>query len=103
MKRVLTGSHFISDFYIDYEMQRQLVRPGLTGLAQVNGRNAIGWKECFKYDIEYVNNVSFWLDVKIVLLTIRNVFLHKNINLDKGYQTLKEYFEEKQKEGKENH
>lgn len=83
------------NYYTDYEMQRQLVRPGLTGLAQVNGRNASGWEERFKYDVEYVHKVSFWLDVKIVLLTIKNVLAHENIDFEKGHQTLREYFNEK--------
>ena len=81
--------------YTEYEMQRQLVRPGLTGWAQVNGRNAAGWEERFKYDVEYVQKVSFWLDVKIVLLTVKNVLTHENIDFEKGHQTLREYFNEK--------
>ncbi len=83
------------DMYTDYEMQRQLVRPGLTGWAQVNGRNASGWEQRFKYDIEYVNKMSLWLDLKICFMTVKNVFAHKNIELKAGHQTLSEYFEEK--------
>ena len=92
------------NYYTDYEMQRQFVRPGLTGWAQVNGRNASGWEERINYDIEYVNNVSFLWDVRILLLTIKNVFSHKNIDFEKGHQTMREYFEEKkaQKEEKNN-
>ncbi len=82
-------------YYSDYENQRHLVRPGLTGWAQVNGRNASGWGERFKYDVEYVHHVSFGMDVKIILLTIKNVFSRKNIEFAKGHQTLKEYFMEK--------
>ncbi|MBJ7988097.1 sugar transferase, partial [Bacillus cereus] len=56
------------------------VRPGLSGLAQVNGRNAIGWEEKFNYDVEYVENVSFITDWKIILLTIKKVFIREGIN-----------------------
>ena len=90
------------NYYTDYEMQRQLVRPGLTGWAQVNGRNASGWGERFKYDIEYIKNVGFLLDVKIIFMTIKNVFSHKNIDFEKGHQTLREYFNEKSSQKKEN-
>ena len=53
--------------------------PGLTGLAQINGRNTLQWEERFKYDLEYVNNVSFKSDVKIILLTIKRVFKREDI------------------------
>ena len=83
------------NYYTDYEMQRQYVRPGLTGLAQVNGRNAAGWEERFEYDVEYVHKVSLGLDIKIIFMTVKNVFTHKNIEFSKGHQTLREYFNEK--------
>lgn len=57
-------------YYNDIERHRHDVRPGLTGLAQVNGRNSASWEERFKYDVEYVNNISFSLDVKIIIKTI---------------------------------
>jgi len=82
-------------------MQRQYVRPGLTGLAQVNGRNAAGWEERFKYDVEYVHNVSLGLDIKIIFKTVKNVFAHKNIEFEKGHQTLREYFDEKNSKSQE--
>ena len=81
--------------YTDYEMQRQLVRPGLTGWAQVNGRNAAGWEERFNYDVEYVQKVSFPLDVKIILISIKNVFAHKDIEFNEDHQTMGRYFKEK--------
>jgi lipopolysaccharide/colanic/teichoic acid biosynthesis glycosyltransferase len=56
------------------------VRPGLTGLAQVNGRNAISWEEKFNYDVQYVENVSFTGDWKIIFLTIKKVFVREGIN-----------------------
>lgn len=81
--------------YTDYEMQRQLIRPGLTGWAQVNGRNASGWEERFKYDVEYVNKVSFALDVKIVFMTVKNVLTHSGIEFEKDHQTMGKYLKEK--------
>jgi lipopolysaccharide/colanic/teichoic acid biosynthesis glycosyltransferase len=60
--------------YTDEEKLRHTIRPGLTGLAQVNGRNSIPWNKRFEFDIEYANNISFWLDVKIFILTLATVF-----------------------------
>jgi lipopolysaccharide/colanic/teichoic acid biosynthesis glycosyltransferase len=61
--------------------KRLTLRPGITGWAQVNGRSRISWDERYRFDLEYINNVSFRFDLKILLLTIKNVFLMKNINL----------------------
>ena len=58
------------DCYTPYEARRQEVRPGMTGWAQVNGRNAIRFAERFKLDVWYVDNLSFWLDIKILWLTV---------------------------------
>ncbi|QWI92576.1 sugar transferase [Bacillus mycoides] len=66
--------------YNEHQKRRHEVRPGLSGLAQVNGRNAIGWEEKFNYDVEYVDNVSFTTDWKIILLTIKKVFIREGIN-----------------------
>ena len=55
------------------------MRPGLTGLAQVNGRNALNWPERFRYDVEYVNNISFKMDLLIVCKTVQNVLGRKDI------------------------
>ncbi|MCI9127064.1 MAG: sugar transferase [Eubacterium sp.] len=66
-------------YYYDNERIRHSVRPGLTGLAQVNGRNSISWEEKFKYDIEYVNNVSIELDFRIILKTIQKVLKRSDI------------------------
>jgi lipopolysaccharide/colanic/teichoic acid biosynthesis glycosyltransferase len=68
--------------YNDEQKQRHLVRPGLTGLAQVSGRNAISWKEKFSYDVKYVKSLSFLLDIKILLLTIKKVIVKDGINSD---------------------
>ncbi|KAA2398107.1 sugar transferase [Bacillus cereus] len=66
--------------YNEHQKRRHEVRPGLSGLAQVNGRNAISWEEKFNYDVEYVDNVSFTADWKIILLTIKKVFIREGIN-----------------------
>lgn len=80
------------DYYNDYERQRHLIRPGLTGLAQVNGRNTATWKKRFELDIEYVNNVSFLFDLKIILLTIKKVFSHEGVEFKENHQSIMEYF-----------
>ena len=67
------------DYYSDFQKQRHNVRPGITGWAQVNGRNAISWEEKFKFDIEYVQNQSFLLDLKILLLTVLKVIKASDI------------------------
>jgi lipopolysaccharide/colanic/teichoic acid biosynthesis glycosyltransferase len=59
--------------YNEFQKRRHEVKPGLTGWAQVNGRNAISWREKFELDVWYVNNQSMFLDLKILLLTIKKV------------------------------
>lgn len=66
--------------YNEKQKRRHEVRPGLSGLAQVNGRNAITWEEKFDYDVEYVKKVSFALDVRIVIKTMIKAFRQENIN-----------------------
>lgn len=66
--------------YNDQQKHRHDVKPGITGWAQVNGRNAIAWEQKFEYDIWYVNNISFLLDFRILLLTIRNVIRSEGIS-----------------------
>ena len=66
-------------YYTDEERHRHDVRPGLTGLAQIRGRNSISWEEKFAYDVEYVNHVSFGLDVRILLETVIKVFKREGI------------------------
>ena len=66
--------------YNDHQKRRHEVRPGLSGLAQVNGRNAISWENKFDLDVEYVDNVSFIGDWKIIFLTIKKVFVREGIN-----------------------
>lgn len=66
-------------YYSEYEQHRHDVRPGLTGAAQVNGRNSASWEERFKYDVEYTKHISFAVDCKIVLKTIKVVLKHNDI------------------------
>ena len=69
-------------FFSDNVMHRQDIRPGLTGLAQVNGRNNITWEEKFNFDLNYVSNYNLFLDIKIILKTILKVFKRSDINRD---------------------
>lgn len=66
--------------YSTEQARRHEVRPGITGWAQVNGRNAIGWEEKFALDVWYVDNPSLWLDIKILWMTIRKVLVRDGIN-----------------------
>ncbi|MGE0088161.1 MAG: sugar transferase [Bacteroidales bacterium] len=70
------------EHYTDYQNQRHNVKPGITGWAQVNGRNTISWEQKFEYDIWYVNNISFLLDLKIIFLTFFKVLSSKGVNAD---------------------
>lgn len=73
--------------YNQEQARRHNVRPGITGWAQVNGRNAISWEEKFKLDVWYVDNQSFLLDVKILFLTVKKVFVREGIN-ESGHSTM---------------
>lgn len=66
--------------YNDKQKRRHEVLPGLTGWAQVNGRNSISWTERFELDIEYVDNIAFKKDIQIIIMTVRSVFLQKGIS-----------------------
>lgn len=66
--------------YNETQQRRHKVRPGITGLAQVNGRNAISWEQKFEYDVWYADNYSFLMDLKIMYLTIKKVFVREGIN-----------------------
>ena len=74
-------------FFDDEIMRRQSVKPGLTGLAQVNGRNSISWEDKFKYDLEYVDTYSFSKDFSIVFKTIGKAFVKKDGVNREGYDT----------------
>ena len=75
------------DRYTPEQARRHEVRPGITGWAQVNGRNALSWDDKFKLDVWYVDNQSFWLDMKILALTVWQVLARKGINAE-GHATM---------------
>jgi lipopolysaccharide/colanic/teichoic acid biosynthesis glycosyltransferase len=68
--------------YSNEQLRRHDVKPGITGWAQINGRNAISWEEKFAFDIWYVDNQSLWLDIKILFLTLKKVFVQADISAD---------------------
>lgn len=76
--------------YNEEQRRRHDVRPGLTGLAQVSGRNAITWEEKFSHDVHYVEQVSFFLDMRIVILTVKKVLKHEGITSDSS-ATMEEF------------
>jgi undecaprenyl phosphate N,N'-diacetylbacillosamine 1-phosphate transferase len=76
--------------YSPEQAKRHNVKPGITGWAQVNGRNAISWEQKFKYDVEYVEKQSFILDIKILWMTFLNVIQRKGISAD-GHVTMEEF------------
>lgn len=76
--------------YNDEQKRRHEVRPGITGWAQVNGRNAISWEEKFKYDVEYVDKLNFFLDMKIVFLTIKKIVVKEGISQE-GNATMEDF------------
>lgn len=76
--------------YNERQATRHNVRPGITGWAQVNGRNAISWEQKFEFDVWYVENQSVWLDIKILLLTIKKVFLKEDVSAS-GHVTIEPF------------
>lgn len=76
--------------YSPEQMRRHEVLPGITGWAQVNGRNALSWEEKFRLDVWYVDHWSFWLDMKILLLTLWKVLTREGIN-QPGHATMEEF------------
>lgn len=76
--------------YNKRQARRHEVRPGITGWAQVNGRNAISWKQKFEYDVEYVEKCSFLLDMKIIFMTIKKIFIREGISQDRNV-TMEEF------------
>ena len=89
-------------FFTDEERKRHLVRPGISGWAQVNGRTSITWGQKLQFDVEYVDHLSFLLDIKIFFLTIYKVFKRENVGIEKsGIVNFHEYrAAEWEKEGK---
>lgn len=78
------------DRYTPEQARRHRARPGITGWAQINGRNALSWEEKFQLDVWYVDHWSLWLDIKIILMTIRKVFLREGISAA-GEPTMPEF------------
>lgn len=76
--------------YTPEQARRHDARPGITGWAQINGRNAISWEEKFTLDVWYVDNQSFWLDLKILILTVKKVFMREGISA-KGETTMPKF------------
>jgi undecaprenyl phosphate N,N'-diacetylbacillosamine 1-phosphate transferase len=76
--------------YNEVQKRRHEVRPGITGWAQINGRNAISWQQKFEYDVWYVNNMSFFLDIKILFLTAKKVLVREGISQD-GQATMEAF------------
>lgn len=77
-------------FMTEAQRERHNVRPGLTGLAQINGRNSIKWEDKLEYDLEYLEHISFLFDVKIIFSTLRKVFLTESITSE-GMATAEDY------------
>lgn len=82
-------THYL-DLYSNFQNRRHEVKPGITGWAQVNGRNAISWDKKFEYDVWYVDHVSLVLDLKILFLTIKKVFVREGIS-QTGQATMEEF------------
>ena len=82
------GPRPLSPTYLPYfnkeEMHRHDVRPGITGWAQVNGRTDLDWPERIRYDLDYVNHLTLWMDVKVFFLTVYKVFKRENVGVEKS-------------------
>ena len=78
------------DLYDDYQFRRHEMNPGITGWAQINGRNTLEWEDKFALDIWYIDNYSFFLDIKIILKTLNRVFFRKDISYQ-GQDTMKKF------------
>jgi len=88
--------------YSPYQARRHEVKPGITGWAQVNGRNALSWEEKFKLDVWYVDHVSFWLDMKILWMTLWKVLKREGISAE-GHATMPEFMGSECAEGQASH
>lgn len=89
-------------YYTEHERHRHDLRPGLTGWAQVKGRKGVQWETRFAYDVEYVNNVSFFMDVKVILLTVLAVFKGEGIK-QTGNDVLIDFDEYRRRQMEESH
>jgi undecaprenyl phosphate N,N'-diacetylbacillosamine 1-phosphate transferase len=81
------------DYITDLELARHKVRPGISGLAQVNGRNYISWDKKFELDLHYVKNISFLIDAKIFILTLKNIFIKQDVNVYSKDDTIKSLYD----------
>lgn len=87
-------------FMTDEQNKRHLVRPGLSGLAQINGRNGISWEEKLDFDLEYIKNITFWGDVKIIFLTVWKAFVKTEGISQEGMDTAEDFGDWLLREGK---
>lgn len=78
------------NLYNEYQRRRNEVKPGITGWAQVNGRNTISWEQKFNYDVWYVDHYDFQLDIKILVMTVKKVFISEGVNQE-GHVTSEEF------------
>ena len=78
------------DLYSEFQNRRHEIKPGITGWAQVNGRNSIAWKEKFELDVWYVDNRSFLLDLKIIIMTMKKIIQRDGIN-SKDHATMSKF------------
>ena len=85
-------------FYNENEKHRHDVRPGLTGLAQVNGRNALQWEKRFEYDVQYVENITLMNDIKIIFKTIKKVFVRDGIVVRGTQESVKDFHKYRQEQ-----
>jgi sugar transferase EpsL len=88
------------DRYTPEQTRRHEVKPGITGWAQVNGRNAITWEDKFKFDVWYVDNQSIWLDLKIIALTVLKILKREGVTPN-GQVTMPEFKKSKSNDGRE--
>lgn len=88
--RPLLHEYYTDNLYSDFQKERFNVKTGITGFAQINGRNKLTWEEKFNLDIWYVRNRSFWLDIKIVLKTIIKIFDNRDVDSDND-ETMKKF------------
>ena len=89
------------ELYNERQAMRHNVRPGLTGLAQANGRNLLTWEDRFEYDVEYVENISLWLDIKILLKTVSGVLKREGISSENSATMERFTGDKKEKEAME--
>lgn len=89
-------AHYL-DRYTPEQARRHEVLPGITGWAQINGRNTLTWEDKFKLDVWYVDHASLWLDIKIIFLTIIKTFQREGIN-QPGHSTAKEFYPEQEED-----